>query len=283
MYLFFSIISLMFLLFLNHWRRKQIAHKICNMCIEEKCNLLNELIYPFGYSYSLSQDILFSNTNIFQKKTGNNVFCTKRCFRSGTILNALPVYFNYAEKTWMIEFLKGQYGINTIGKISVCYADRILDKQEQKQALFHITDTESIIELAFSFYKGKKEDTRLSSKHWCLSALKVGFFSIPSDLSMKISLTFPSYEMAKTFAEELVNTGYNCDDISIYRQTVQFTFGESVLIRNPFHKFRNRTVQSFNYFGCQVFSFVTRPFYLSVDRLLYLHYYLPVMLTFLLC
>ena len=38
------------------------------------------------------------------------------------IIDAYPVYFDYQDKTWMIEFWRGQYGINTGAEIGVYHA-----------------------------------------------------------------------------------------------------------------------------------------------------------------
>ena len=35
------------------------------------------------------------------------------------VFDALPVYFDYQKKTWLIEFWKGQYGINTGAEIGI--------------------------------------------------------------------------------------------------------------------------------------------------------------------
>ena len=278
MYLLFGMLFIVFLLFLDHWRRKRIICKICNMCIAERCELLNKLIQPFGYSYILSQDIFTSRTDAGQQETGHCTVFNQTVSRPGMVFDILPVYFNYADKTWLIKFGKGQFGIRIGGRISFYYADHILDKREYKLTRFQRADNESMIKLSFSFYEKETEIPQLSAEHGWLAICKTGCFSMPSDLSMRISLSFPSYEMAIAFAEGLVSTGYPCYDVCIYQQTASFTFNESVFVPNPFHRLRNRAVQYCNYFWCRVYRLFTRPFCLSVDRMLYLYYYLPLTL-----
>ena len=72
MYLFLGILFLLLLLFfcINLWRRKRIIKKICSMCMLEKCDLLNELIGPFGYSYVSSQDLFTSRIDAWQRRFG---------------------------------------------------------------------------------------------------------------------------------------------------------------------------------------------------------------------
>ena len=278
MYLLSGILFFVLLLFFDHWRRKQIIHKICGMDIQEKCGLLNEMLHPSGYSYILSGDIFTSGADSCQPKTDCLAASDQIFSRSGMVFDTLPVYFNYADKTWRIEFRKGQSGIFTGGGIEICYADRILDKKEYNLSCFRYADTVSMLNLSFSFYEKNSEVAQLSSNCHRLAVFKTGSFFIPSDLSMRISISFPSYEMARSFAEGLVDTEYSCDDVCIDCQTVRFTFGKSVWVRNPLFRLRNKIRQCRNDCLCQIYSFLTRPFCLSVDKVLYLHYYLPFIL-----
>lgn len=128
MYLFFGIAFLLLLFFfcINFFRRKRIIKKLCSMCMQEKCDLLNELVEPFGYSYISSQDLFTSRQDAFQRAFGYCALYDRAAFRFHMIFDCLPVYFDYRGKTWLIEFWKGQYGINTGCEIGVYYADRIL-------------------------------------------------------------------------------------------------------------------------------------------------------------
>lgn len=275
MYPLLGIFFSAFLLFLNHLRKKRIIRIICNMHTKEKYELLNKLIQPFGYSYIPSRDIFASHADARPQEAAHCTVFKQTAARPGMVFDTLPVYFNHGDKTWLIEFGKGQSGIRTCGRIGVYYADRILDKRERELTPFQSADKESLQKLSFSFYTQKEEIAQISAEHRRLAICKTGCFSMPSDLSMKTSLTFPSFEMAKAFAEGLVSTGYPCDDVCIYLQTVSFTFSESVIIRNPFRRLRNGIVQYRNHFLCRVYCLLTRPFCLSADRMLYLHYYLP--------
>ena len=72
MYLYFGIFFLILLFFfcVNHWRRKKIIKKIGSMCTGEKCELLDEIISPYGFCYMVSQDIftrLFSSMIVCHK------------------------------------------------------------------------------------------------------------------------------------------------------------------------------------------------------------------------
>lgn len=125
MYLLLSIFFLMFLFFLNHWRKKKIILKVCSMCMEEKCSLLNELIQSLGYAYIPTQDMftacinsLWQDTSDYTHPLADSPFTM--------VSDTLPVRFDFEGKPWIIQFRKGQYGIHTGCEIRICHADRIL-------------------------------------------------------------------------------------------------------------------------------------------------------------
>lgn len=277
MYFLFSIFFLivLFLYCINHWRKKKIIKKICSMCVDEKYHLLNELIKPFGYSYVLSQDIFTSQINAWQREFGYCAFYDKAAPHFHMIFDCLPVYFDYQNKTWLIEFWKGQYGINTGCEIGVYHADSILPEKERECTLFECVDNEEMPTLSFSLSKDQNNIAYLCQKHWWLTAFRPGCFSNPGELSLKASITLQSHEMAIAFAKGLSDAGHDPDDIFINCCTVSFMFSASPRTHSKLHMFKNCIIQRLNRFGCRVYLFITKPFCLSMDRILYLYYYLP--------
>ena len=278
MYLYFGILFLLLLLFFfcfNLWRRKRIIKKICSMCMHEKCDLLNELIEPFGYSYVSSQDLFTSRIDAWQRGFGYCAFYDKAALRFNMIFDCLPLYFDYRARTWLIEFLKGQYGINTGCEIGVYYADRILREEERDNVLFRCVENKDMLRLSFYLTKDNISIAHLRAVHWWLTAFDMGCFSNPCELSLHAIVTFPSCEMADAFLQGLHNTGYDSAKIHIHCNTVTFTFTQSPPVCGRLRRLRIRIIQWINHFWCRVFLFVTKPFCLSIDRILYLYYYLP--------
>lgn len=277
MYLFFGVFFLILLFFfcLNYWRRKKIIKKICAMSTEEKCCLLDELIEPFGFCYVSSQDIFTSRIDAPQREFGYCAFYDKAALSFHMVFDCLPVYFNYNGRTWLIEFWKGQYGINTGGEIGVYYTNDIIPESEWKNTIFHSVKNQDMAGLSFDLFQKGMRIADVGARHWWLTAFSVGRFSSPSDLYMRAGITFPYHEMAEAFVEGLVNTGYCSDDICICHHTVTFPFTRSFAGYGCLRRFRIRLVQCINRFWCRVYLSVTRPFCLSLDKILYLYYYLP--------
>lgn len=271
--IFFAVVLFFFCISL--YRRKKIIKKICSMCPDEKCRLLNDLIRPFGYLYVSPQDLFSSRIDAWQRDFGYCALFDKAASHLSMIFDHLPVYFNYMGRTWLIEFWKGQYGINTGCEIGVYYADRILSEAELNRTLFQCVDDKDMLKLSLKLHKKNDDIAHLCGKHWWLTAFKMGCFSNPSELSMGIRISLHSCEMARAFADGLARTGYDCRNIYLCRNTVAFTFSDSPCTEGFRKKFRIRLVQCINRFWCRIYLFITRPFCTSIDRILYLYYFLP--------
>lgn len=258
------------------FRRKKIRQKVCSMRMAQKCSTLNNLLEPFGYSYSSSQDVLTSRIDAWQGEFGYSSFYDDAASHFGMIIDSLPIYFNYDGKTWLIELWKGQYGINTGCEIGIYRADRILCESELDNTLFKSVGVEEMPELSFILYNSESntEIARMCEQHWWLTAFKPGLFNNPSKLSLWSCITLRSHSMAAAFFNALIREGYKSNEINFYRNTVSFTF-EHPFACTCHNSFRIRAAQYLNKLLCRLFLFITRPFDFSADRLLYLYYHLP--------
>ena len=286
MYALLTALLLTVLLFcLNHRRKRKKIQKVCSMCMDEKCKLLNELLEPFGYNYILSQDICSSEIDCWQREMGYCRFYDEAASHFGMVFDSLPVYFNYQGRTWLLEFFKGQYGINTGCEIGLYRADRILSETERAATLFQAVDDREILKMSAVLFRNDHRIAYLTRRHWWLTIFCPGCFTHPRDLSMCASVTFSSPEMTCAFVEGLRAAGYPPKDICRQCNTVTFTFASSShasCSRSSssqtcrfLHRLRIRLVLWMNRFWCNAYLFVTRPFSLTVDRILYLYYYLP--------
>lgn len=277
MYLLFTVLIPLFLILLciSLWRRKKIIKKIRSMCMKNKCRLLNELIEPFGYYYIHSQDIFTSRIDAWQRDFGYSAFYDRIALRFGMVFDCLPIYFDYHGKTWLLEFWKGQYGINTGCEIGLYSADRILDDGELTRTLFKSVEDAYMLRISFTLFRGDEVIARLTQRHWWHTAFCVGRFSNPSDLSLKASISFPTAEMANAFTAGLQASDYCARSISRCGNTITLSFTQSEPVCGVLRRLRIRLVQWQNCFWGKVYLSITHPFRLSVDRILYLYYYLP--------
>lgn len=265
------VLSLFLLAFWAHRRRAKIIQKIRSMPGHEKCALLNDIIRPFGYAYIPSKDIFTSRLDAWQREFGYCALYDKSAVHFNMVLDYLPVYFNYQGETWLIEFWKGQYGINTGCEIGVYHAGRILERRELESALFKSVDNSRMFKLSLTLSTGSRVIARLSARHWWLTAFLMGTFCIPSELALYAALSFPTAEMADAFYQGILNAGYAPGEVERRRSTVAFGFHPSARI----HGVQVRVAQWSNHFWCNVYVSITKPFSLSIDKILYLYEFLP--------
>lgn len=267
-------ISLVFLLF--HRKKKKLIQKICHLSVRDKCRFLNELVEPLGYRYDIQQDIFTSMTDAWQKYYGYSDMYDRFAPCGNMIFDCQPVYFNYAGKTWLIEFWKGQYGINIGSELGVYCADSIVPPEKWKTTKFKAVPEYEFLDMRTELlYKGTLV-ANLSAAHWWLTIFSMGRFSRPRDLTLNLSIRFPNQEMRDAFADALIRTG-SCepDSVCTYFGTVTFSFVSSV------HKpcFLTRILRAYvllkNRVFCWLYNFVTRPFCHTCDKLLYLYLCMP--------
>lgn len=283
MYLFFSIF--LFITFLcllwNHKRKKYIIQKVCSMPQPEKCQLLNELIQPFGYHYLPYQDIFFSTFDAWQREFGytRSFDCLAPYFNM--VFDSEPVYFDYDNRTWLIEFWKGQYGINSGAEIGIYCADHIIPPEKRSKELFHtVTDEEiPIFSMNLIRYQNQTPQTiaAITMPHWWLAAFRMGCFSHPSSLFADFCICFPNCNIMTAFVHALLKLGYNRQSLQICGSRVCFSYGTAATFTpcGFFAKLARCLAQWKNRIFCKLYLYMTRPFSCTVDRLLYLYFYLP--------
>ena len=265
-----------FFLILFHFKKKRIIKKICNMKKAEKCFLLNELADSFGYCYHCSCGFFSTIFDTWQREFGYTYLYDKTAPRLQMVFDCEPIYFDYDGKTWLIEFWKGQYGINTGAEIGVYHADRIVSEKDYKKTVFSCAAENEILELSLLLYNKNRKYVWIHEKHWWLTAFLTGCYSDPSDLFLETSIVFPDYEMLNAFAKGMRKAGYSNKDFYIFGLKASFTFynpqsEESCL----YSRFWRRYSQWKNKIFCNLYLWITRPFCETEDRILYLYYYLP--------
>lgn len=286
MYLVIPIlIVLIFVLSLsNYHRRKRTIQKISGMSYTKKCSLLNELAEPFGFTYQFVQDIFTSRKDAWQKEFSYGEFYSQTVLSMHMALDCEPVYFNYQGKTWLIEFRKGQYGINTGAEANIYHADSIVPPVLRPQTIFQAAEANEspLIKLrltgpGYPFFS-------ISEKHWWPSGFVTGIYTRPDDLILEVTVTFPDIEMCAAFTRAMCALGYKDSELLVCHTTIQFYFTSPKatplippdMVRRSYTLFRNSLF-------CDLYLWITSPFFTTVDRLLYLKDTHPYLFSRTLC
>lgn len=256
-------------------KRRSIKY-VCSMTSIEKQAQLDRLLAPFGYCYDSRQDIISSRNDAWQRTFGYTAFLDKAAPHFNMVFHALPIYFNYQNRTWLIEFWKGQYGINTGAEIGLYYADGIVSEKERSAELFKAVNDADMLPMQFELIRNNFTIAAISKTTWWLTAFCMGIFSQPEKLSLRLTLAFPNYEMQRSFLTALFESGIEEKYVRVSGNRVYILFVSSPQLQysRPVRFLRSLS-QFTNRILCGLFMLLTRPFTLTMDKLLYLYYLLP--------
>lgn len=277
----FTICILLFII--NIYRRKCIIRKLCHMGFCEKLILLNDIAGNFGFCYLPDEDIIASRTDAWQKNFGYRSLYDKTASHFNMILDCEPIYFDYDDRTCLIELWKGQYGINIGAEIGIYRADKIIPPEQYENTIFYGIPEEEMVPLAMDLnYKGRHLFS-VYRNHWWLTGFRMGRYSRPEDLSMEVSITFPNECMMNAFIESLERLGYRYYELCICDHTVSFCFSIPHTYQPRFYRRLSCWFSRWqNRLFCWLYNLITKPFTCTLDKLLYLYFFLPAALRHLL-
>ncbi len=267
------LLLLVLIVLVIRWR-ETCKHKVRQMAMPEKIQILNELAEPFGFFYQRDEDVFTSQLDAWQRKQGYMALYDRAAASAGMVIDAWPVYFDYGGRTWLIEFWKGQYGINTGGEIGIYHADEIVPPYFYRTAHYDAVENNEMPKIYCYLEKKGAKIYELCSHHWWLTGFRMGLFSRPADLCMVASLTFGETEMAQAFFDGLLKSGQSrnkfricCNEVCV---RVDFS-GKVALI----WRLQRKIVQFFDRILCWLYRVVSRPFTDTVDRLMFFYYMVP--------
>lgn len=272
-----ELVVMIFLLPVIVWfvcRRKRGKSRIRNMSDEKKRQILSELTEPFGFVYEPKEDIFVSRPDAWQYSQGYQALFDELAPKFNMIFDCVPVYFDYKERTWLVEFWKGQYGINTGAEVGVYHSNRVVPKEQRRLIQYNAVSEEEMPFISLRVEKCGEKLFAKSESHWWLAAFRMGVFSEAGDLVMYASLLFEDFEEADAFCQGLKETELLNDS---YKQQ-----GNRVFVRlkgTTLYSGRERLhrciVQLGNKGFCKLYAAITRPFIKTEDRMLFLYEQLP--------
>lgn len=262
-------------------RKRTAIQKVNELDIYEKETILDNLAEPFGYAYEPTQDIFTTTKKAPQKFFGYTSAYDHTAPFFKMVFDYETIYFNYNNKTWLIEMWKGQYGINSGCELGVYYADEIVPPEKYSSTLFKgAQDNDNLlISLKLNKHTCPTEECvkklgQIRERHWWPTIFKMGVFSKPEELFVNTSIRFKDYAMLrsfmKNFTKTLPSTFYKINGLTVY-----FTFSKS---ERKYSWFR-RLVRSISLTSCHLlcnwFNFLTKAFSNTGDKLLYIYYHMP--------
>ena len=269
-----AVIILFALLAAAVWlRRKKSKQKVQKMPMCEKLEKINALAEPFGFFYVKDWDIFSTRKDAWQRQMGYEALFDAAAPAVHMVMDVWPVYFDYEGKTWLIEFWKGQYGINTGGEVGIYHADHIVPPHQYRFAHFDAAGDDEMPWIRCRLTRGSETLYAYEMKHWWLTGFAMGRFSKPRQLVLNSEIAFDDSAMAEAF----------CEGLKAYPEGGRYEHcGNRVYVRmnrspkvSVLARLHRAWAQMWNRFWVWVFLFVTRPFTTSLDRVLFLYEQLP--------
>lgn len=272
---------------MSFFRKRTAIQKVNNLDTYEKETILDNLAEPFGYAYESTQDIFVTRQNAPQKLFGYTSAYDHSAPFFNMVFDYETIYFDYNNRTWLIEMWKGQYGINSGCELGVYYADKIVPPEKYNSTLFqgaHDNDN-LLISLKLNRHTCPREECienlgQIRKRHWWPTIFKMGIFSKPEELFVNTSIRFKDYAMLcsfiKSFTQTLPDTFYKINGLTVY-----FTFSKSERRYSWFRRMVRRISLASCHLLCNWFNYLTKAFTNSGDKLLYIYYHLPFLVRFL--
>jgi hypothetical protein len=231
---------------------------------------LDLAIVAAGYSYDPKQDIFYSIMDPWQRSMGYCRLYDEAAAPMGMILDCEPIYFEYANKRWLIEFWKGQYALNTGCEVGV-YVTKEPDLNISgifKGAFYNSASNGDLLHISYTLIKNGAPLFTREDKHWWLTGFKLGEFSEPSELVMNLNITLKDKTMCNAFVKSLKNAGYSDKEIIVKGHTVGLKFDKP---RTPQPITRTEQtdalIQTKNKLLCDQYQKITGPYDNMPDKL----------------
>lgn len=246
----------------------------------EKRRKLNELMAVSGFAYDGDQDIFYSRTDSWQRKFGYGRIYDEAAAPLNMIIDCEPVYFEYEEKKWLIEFWKGQYGITTGGEVGVYYLPKqtLVEELLTTPLIYQCVTDEDTLRMQTILWKDGRQLYYRRGYHWWLTAFVLGEFSKPKELAMDIELTLKTEEMRDAFLGGLYKAGYRNEEINVQGNTVWIHFAKPHT-RQPMTRTRwfAAIKQWENKRNCRLYRRVTKDYTNTYDKIMALQKRAPAL------
>lgn len=272
----FGVIAALVLLFiflcvLRIQHHKRAKCRVRRRSDADKLSDINRALEPFGFAYDLRRDIIYSLKNAWQRQFGYGKIYDEMAPVMNMMIHSEPIYFEYKNRRWMIEFWKGQYGVTTGAEAGIYVEKEREDEKDPEEVFYQCAAEEEELPISMTLYKNGKRLFQRSRKHWWLTGFSLGEFSWPGELMMEVSLTFPDFEMMEAFLEGCYYAGYQPEDFRIWYKRVCFrVYQPKTRQPSKYKRVLGRWIQWQNRHNCKIYKRVTKDFVRTIDKLDYL-------------
>lgn len=253
-------------------KKREVIHPVTDIIgtDSERLEELNHDLNPFGFAYEPYEDVFYSIMNPWQRDLGYCRLYDEASAALSMIIDCEPIRFEYNGKKWMIEFWKGQYGMNSGGEVGIYYTngpDLNIPGIFNGTFYYSVKDQDRI-NMAFAIRKNGNLLFTRTGYHWWLTGFKLGEFSKPSELTMDITLDLYDKQMANAFIAALEKVGYTDKEYGVRGRMVYVHFAKphtnQPITRTSFTEF---IMQRNNESICDAYNRLTEDYTDTLDKL----------------
>ena len=216
-----------------------------------------------GFDYDSEQEIFYSIIDAWQHDYGYCRVYDELSAPLSMIFDCEPIYFNYNNKRWLIEFWKGQYGICTGVEVGVYASEKTIYNEivDNENVFYDKISAEEFLDISFVVRKNGEVIFKRKDKHWWLTGFILGEFSKPDELSADINITLINEEMRDAFIQGLNYAGYSNEEIKIKENSVEILF-DKPKTKQPYTSIKslNYMMQRRNKYLCNVYNNIARQY-----------------------
>lgn len=245
---------------------------------EEKVKYINEALSKYGFLLDMNDDIVYSSISAPQRMFGYCRLYDELAPLLNINIDCEPIYFQYDGKRWLIEFWKGQYGMETGAEIGVYSTDKpdINIPGIFSGTLYECVSDDELLDMEYALIRNEQLLIKRREKHWWLTGFDVGTFSDTDELTLEVKIVFPSLDMQRAFIGGLQYAGYNTNDIIRKGKMVQVVFKTpKTKQRKKFGRTYLSFIQKKNKLYCNIFNWLTKDFTRTIDKIYFLKVYWP--------
>lgn len=226
-------------------------------------SVIGDSINESGFEYDNEQGIFYSLIDAWQYDYGYCRVYDEFAAPLSMIFDCDPIYFNYNNKKWLIEFWKGQYGICTGFEVGVYAAEKTIYNEimSNEDIFYEKISPEEFLDISIVAKKNGEVIFQRKDKHWWLTGFILGEFSEPNELSAEITITLINEEMRNAFIQGLIYAGYHDEEIKIKENSVEIFF-DKPKTEQPYSNIKalNYTMQRKNKYLCSVYNDITNKY-----------------------
>lgn len=175
-----------------------------------------------GYKYDSEGNVYFTDSDPWQRNFGFNELYDVGASFIVFYYDTVRCKFNYANKDWMIQFWKGQYGFVFIGAEIGVY-----NKPESRTVEhYDCASDEDSLKMSMTCYRKGEEifSRKYATYWWCTGFVpgKLDKFSDRSELVVKCRITMKDYKMLLAFCGALeennfeLNKNYTTSGLDVF-------------------------------------------------------------------